>query len=164
MKLLDRILRVFLIVALVLIFCEVIVEVSSRFIFHNPLPWGAEVSQTLLVWVTFVGAAAAFLRGDHIGVDMLISRLSGTARAVLTRINLLILLAFLGYGIWSGYKVVTRVWDDTTASLQISAGILYLALPVGFALMFVFGLWMLCTGREKFADTEAKSCPEESPS
>ncbi len=164
MKLIDRILRVFLIVALVAMFCEVIAEVASRFIFHNPLPWGAEVSQTLLVWVTFIGAAAAFLRGDHIGVDMLISRLPRTARAVLTGANLLIILLFLGCGIQSGHKVVARVWDDVTASLQISAGILYLALPVGFALTFVFGLWMLFTGHEKLSDVEAKACPEESPS
>ena len=152
MKLLDRILRVFLVVALILMFCEVIVEVSSRFIFHNPLPWGAEVSQTLLVWLTFVGSAAAFLRGEHIGVDMFADRLPRVARTALTRLNLLIVLAFLGCGIMSGYKVVTRVWDDVTASLQISAGVLYLALPVGFGLTFVFGLWMLFTGKDKLAE------------
>ena len=162
MKLLDRILRVFLIAALVLMFCEVIVEESSRFIFHNPLPWGAEVSQTLLVWVTFVGAAAAFLRGEHIGIDMFVECLPRGARAVLSRINVLIILAFLACGVWSGYKVVTRVWDDVTASLQISAGILYLALPVGFALAFAFGLWMLFTGHEKLSDAEATPSPEES--
>ena len=158
----DRALRVFLIGLLVVIFVEVVVEVASRFIFHYPLPWGAEVSQTLLVWMTFIGSAAAFLRGEHIGIDMLVERLPQVLRGFLQRLNLLIILAFLGCGIWSGFKVVTRVWDDTTASLQISAGILYLALPVGFGLMFLFGLWMLVTGNkklrvEKFTDGEELS-------
>ena len=149
MKRFDRLLRPFLILVVLLIFLEVVVEVASRFIFHNPLPWGAEVSQTLLVWMTFIGAAAAFLRGEHIGIEMLVERLSRTARAVLHRLNVLILLAFLVCGVRSGYRVVARVWDDVTASLQISAGILYLALPVGFGLMILFGLWMLITGNEK---------------
>ncbi len=149
MKRFDRLLRPFLILVVLLIFLEVVVEVASRFIFHNPLPWGAEASQTLLVWMTFVGAAAAFLRGEHIGIEMLVERLPRTARAVLHRVNVLILLAFLACGIRSGIRVVARVWDDVTASLQISAGVLYLALPVGFGLMTVFALWMLFTGNEK---------------
>ncbi|MDO4786994.1 MAG: TRAP transporter small permease [Fretibacterium sp.] len=149
MRIFDRLLRPFLILVVLLIFLEVVLEVASRFIFHNPLPWGAEASQTLLVWMTFVGAAAAFLRGEHIGIEMLVERLPRTARKVLIRLNVLIILAFLGYGIRSGCRVVARVWDDVTASLQISAGILYLALPVGFGLMALFGLWMLLTGRER---------------
>ena len=152
MKCIERALRVFLIAAVVLVFLEVVVEVASRFIFHNPLPWGAEVSQTLLVWITFIGAAAAFLRGEHIGVEMLVERLPHAARSILRRLNLLLILAFLGCGIWSGCKVVLRVWDDVTASLQISAGVLYLALPVGFALTALFALWMLLTGRQKLSD------------
>ena len=155
MKFIDRILRVFLIAALILMFLEVIVEVSSRFIFHNPLPWGAEVSQTLLVWLAFIGTAAAFLRGDHISIDMFAEYLPRVVRVALMRLNVLIILVFLACGIWSGYKVVTRVWDDFTAALQISAGILYLALPVGFALAFVFGLWMLFTGNMKLSDAES---------
>ena len=75
MRIFDRLLRPFLVLSVLLIFLEVVVEVASRFIFHNPLPWGAEVSQTLLVWMTFVGAAAAFLRGEHIGIEMLAERL-----------------------------------------------------------------------------------------
>ena len=149
MRIFDRLLRPFLVLSVLLIFLEVVVEVASRFIFHNPLPWGAEVSQTLLVWMTFVGAAAAFLRGEHIGIEMLAERLPRAARTVLHRVNVLILLAFLACGIRSGSKVVARVWDDVTASLQISAGVLYLALPVGFGLMTLFALWMLFMGKEK---------------
>ena len=46
MRIFDRLLRPFLVLSVLLIFLEVVVEVASRFIFHNPLPWGAEVSQT----------------------------------------------------------------------------------------------------------------------
>ena len=152
MRVIERILRFFLIVAVVLMFAEVVVEVSSRFIFHYPIPWGAEVSQTLLVWVTFIGAAVAFLRNDHISVEILTERLPRRARVALHRFNLLVILAFLVCGVWSGVQVVKRTWRGTTAALQIPAGIMYLALPVGFALTIIFALWMLFTGKNRIEE------------
>ncbi|GHS94128.1 C4-dicarboxylate ABC transporter permease [Synergistales bacterium] len=156
MKFIERVLRFFLIIAVVLMFVEVVVEVSSRFIFHYPLPWGAEVSQTLLVWLTFIGSAAAFLRNDHVGIEFLVERLPDSIRKLSRRFNLLVIGAFLVCGTWSGIAVVRRTWRSATAALQIPAGILYMALPVGFALMIVFALWMLFTGkpRSRFEETE----------
>ena len=49
----DRLLSI----ALYVIFFEVIAEASARYIFSVPIPWGAELSQTLLVWITFLGSA-----------------------------------------------------------------------------------------------------------
>ncbi len=154
MKFFDRAIHIFLIGAIILVMLEVMTEVVSRYIFHSPLPWGAEFSQTLLVWITFVGSAAAFLRGEHIGVEMLFESLPRLVRKVVFKLNVIIIMTFLGFGVWSGYKVVTRVWEDITASLQISAGIMYLALPVGFCLMLIFGVWMLFTGNEKYSVAE----------
>jgi TRAP-type C4-dicarboxylate transport system permease small subunit len=134
-------------------FLEVVVEVASRFIFHYPIPWGAEVSQTLLVWTTFLGTAAAFLRNDHVNIEIFVEWLPAFARALLFRLNLLIILAFLGYGTWSGIQVARRTWRTTTAALQIPAGILYLALPVGFALTIICALWMFFTGKRKLEET-----------
>lgn len=149
MKIIERILRFFLILAMTVIFVVVTAEVFSRFIFHISIPWGAEVSQTLLVWLTFIGSAAVFLRNEHINVDFLAERLQRRARIALGRLNLLIIMAFLACGVWSGIRVVTRTWRGTTAALQIPAGVLYLALPISFALMFLFALWMLFAGKEK---------------
>ena len=157
MRFFERVLRLLLILVVILIFIEVTVEVASRFIFHIPIPWGAEVSQTLLVWMTFIGSAAAFLRGGHISVELFLERMSRRWRPLMNRLNVLIILTFLACGIASGFKVVSRVWNDVTASLGISAGVLYLSLPVGFALMAVFGLWMLFTGRDRLGGEEERS-------
>ena len=147
MKAIERILRPFLIAVVVLIFLEVAAEVASRFIFHYSIPWGTEVSQTLLVWMTFTGSAVAFMRNEHIGIDFLWERLPSLARTMLTRVNFLIIVVFLACGIWSGVQVVKRTWNGSTAALQIPAGILYLALPVGFALMIPFALRMIFNGK-----------------
>jgi TRAP-type C4-dicarboxylate transport system permease small subunit len=156
MKFFERLLRFFLIIAIILMFIEVVAEVSSRFIFHYPIPWGAEVSQTLLVWLTFIGAAAAFLRNEHVGIEILVEHLPNSLRAVLRRFNLLVMGAFLVCGTWSGVIVVRRTWRSATAALQIPAGILYMALPIGFVLTIAFALWMFFTGKDRSRFEEPK--------
>jgi len=152
MKAIERLLRPFLIAVVVLMFIEVVVEVASRFIFHYSIPWGAEVSQTLLVWMTFIGSAVALMRNDHISIDFLLERLPFRARTAMLRVNFVIILVFLACGFWSGVQVVKRTWNGSTAALQIPAGILYLALPVGFALMIPFALRVIFTGKNKIEE------------
>jgi len=125
-----------LIVMIVAVFAEVLLEVFFRYVLHRPLSWGGELSQTILVWITFIGAATALFRGEHMTIDLLVRRLSsdGVKRA-LRLFTLLVLVAFLVLGVDAGWTVVERTWRMRTTAMQIPAGILYLAFPVGCVLM-----------------------------
>jgi len=46
-------------------------------------------------------------------------------------------LAFLVVGLVSGYEVVLRTWPLRTTTLQLPAGVLYLAFPAGCLLMLL---------------------------
>jgi len=125
-----------LIVMIVAVFAEVLLEVFFRYVLHRPLSWGGELSQTILVWITFIGAATALFRGEHMTIDLLVRRLSsdGVKRS-LRLFTLLVLGAFLVLGVDAGWTVVERTWRMRTTAMQIPAGILYLAFPVGCVLM-----------------------------
>ncbi len=151
----------FLSIALVVVLAEVIVEVSARYVFHTPLPWGAEVSQTLLVWITFLGAAEACRRNEHMSVRFIVEGIpSKKLRKSLDLFGKLIIIAFLVAGIWSGWQVVTRTWSMRTTSLQIPAGILYLALPTGFGIMILAIFDSLFHGKEKDMSGKKNVYPE----
>lgn len=127
----------FLLIAMIVaVFSEVLLEVFFRYVLHKPLSWGGELSQTILVWITFIGAATALFRGEHMTIDLLVQRLSsdGVKRA-LRLFTLLVLVAFLVLGVDAGWTVVERTWRMRTTAMQIPAGILYLAFPVGCVLM-----------------------------
>jgi TRAP-type C4-dicarboxylate transport system permease small subunit len=128
---------------MVLIFIEVLLDVLSRFIFHFAIPWGAEVSQTLLVWMTFIGVATAYLKNEHVSVEIFADCLPKRAQAFMRRLNIIIIVVFLVCGTWSGALVVKKTWRSFTASLQIPSGVMYLALPIGFALTAVYAIWIL---------------------
>jgi len=142
--LLGRVLSPFdilLTAAVVVITIEVLVEVAFRYVLQKPLAWGAEVSQTLLVWITFIGAALALYRGEHMVINLVVNKLPGPAlrRAVLA-LGHLAVLAFLVLGFWAGWLVVERTWSMRTTTLQIPAGVLYLAFPFGCLLMIIVAL------------------------
>ncbi len=138
----------FLIAAAVVLTCiEVLVEVAFRYLFHLPLPWGAELSQTLLVWVTFVGAASALARGEHMAIGLAVQRIpSPRLREIVRVTGRLAVLGFLGLGVWAGVLVTRRTWALQTTALQIPAGVLYLAFPVGCLLMSLIVLRELSRG------------------
>ena len=145
---LSRALRWFVTLAVVVVFIEVVTEVLFRFVLGAPISWGAELSQTVLVWLTFIGAAAAFLKGDHIAINMLSDALhSSRAKRAVRAVNMAITLAFTAIACWSGWQVVERTREDTTQSLGISAGVMYAALPLGMVLILLLALGSL-TGRK----------------
>ena len=129
---------VLLTAAVVVVTLEVLVEVVCRYVLQMPLAWGAEVSQTLLVWITFIGAALALYRGEHMVISLLVNKAPSPAlRRTVLAIGHLAVLAFLVLGFWAGCQVVERTWSMRTTTLQIPAGILYLAFPFGCLLMIL---------------------------
>lgn len=142
--LLGRVLSPFdilLTAGVVVITLEVLVEVAFRYVLQKPLAWGAEVSQTLLVWITFIGAALALYRGEHMVISLLVNKLSSPrARRAVLALGHLTVLAFLVLGFWAGWLVVDRTWSMRTTTLQIPAGVLYLAFPSGCLLMIIVAL------------------------
>lgn len=122
--------------AVAAVFAEVLLEVLFRYLLNTPLSWGGEMSQTILVWITFVGAAATLYRGEHMNVDLFVQRISSPrARRALRLIGLVFVGAFLFVGVRAGWQVVLRTWPMRTTAMQIPAGILYLAFPAGCLLM-----------------------------
>ncbi len=119
----------------IVVFVLVILEVFSRYFFHVSIEWVAEVTQTLLVWLTFVGAAVALLSGDHMVINILLNKSSPGVRKAWELIGDLAILSFVVPGLIGGYHLVLRTWDMTTTTLQIPAGIMYLAFPLGCILM-----------------------------
>ena len=65
-----RPLELLLISGVITVFAVVLLEVVSRYIFRQSIAWGAEVCQTILVWMTFLGAAVALVGGEHMEINV----------------------------------------------------------------------------------------------
>ena len=164
-KLLNR-LEEFIIAALMAVATTVIfVSVVHRYLSGYEIPvvqdwlldmnvgWAQEFCIILFVWMAKFGAAYGVRTGIHVGVDILINKLSGSSRAALINIGLLCGVVFTGligiFGalfVWENgmaYETLTLFGRDTgdffegptTPDLEWPTWIVYSAVPLGSFLM-----------------------------
>ncbi len=121
----------------------VIWGVFSRFVVSVPSRWTEELAINLLSWVALLGAALAFRKRQHLGVDLIFNRLDPDAQrlnAIL--IQLLVILFAAVVMIWGGVNLVmgTLSTGQITAALGIRVGLTYLAIPLSGLAIVLFAI------------------------
>ena len=114
------------------------------------LVWAQEACIYLFVWMAKFGAAYGVRVGIHVGVDVLTERLHGTAKKVVTIIAMSGGVIFTAIITWIGTDFVYHVKQGGQISpdLEIQMWLIYLAVPLGSALMcfrFLQALWLFVT-------------------
>lgn len=114
-------------------------NVVCRYFLDASLAWYEEVSRFLLIWIVFLGAVIAFIKGDHLGIDVLLIFLPPRPRqVVVVAADLLVLLALaiMFQGGWEmAMDSLASGW--VASSVPIPYGWVYMVGPVSAALMFV---------------------------
>ncbi|MBB4952297.1 C4-dicarboxylate transporter DctQ subunit [Agrobacterium vitis] len=125
------------------------------------LTWAQEACIYLFVWMAKFGAAYGVRTGIHVGVDILVERLSGKPRQMITIISMSGGVLFTAIITWIGTDFVYHVakGGQVSPDLEIKMWLIYLAVPLGSALMcfrFVQALWhFLKTGEVAHHDHAA---------
>ncbi|MBU6485823.1 MAG: TRAP transporter small permease [Betaproteobacteria bacterium] len=131
----------------VLVFTNVVL----RF-FDVEIAWTSELSEVLMVWVTFLGGAAATRRGEHVAITEFADKLSAMPRRWLDGAIQLVCALVLLLLTWYGIGIAQASWSDRLTVLNWPMSVEYLALPVGSvaALAFVlFDLFQIALGRSR---------------
>lgn len=102
--------------------------------------WVEEVGETLLAWLTMIGAAVAVKERSHFALNLITSRMSTGGRAVLHVAHNLIIAAFGGLVAWLGFKLVRLNMGLASPALELSLGWLYASTVVGGILMALYAL------------------------
>jgi TRAP-type transport system small permease protein len=118
--------------------------VFANVVFHlfgRDNAWTIELSEFLMVWVTFLGGASAARRHAHMAITELVDKLGPSGRRAadvaiqLVTAFILVLLA------WFGMGIVNASWGNELTVLRIPMALQYLALPVGSLAMLAFVVW-----------------------
>lgn len=92
--------------ALALILVLTLAQVVLRYFFDSPLLWSEELSRLLVVWMTFIGAAAVCWQGRHLSVDVFVVLLPERVRKFVRLINQFLALGFLTILTWKSFRIV----------------------------------------------------------
>ena len=140
--------------AVVVIVVTVFVNVVGRYFLHAPLRWSDEVAQYLFVWLSYLGALVALVRGRHYSVSNLVDALPRRLRLAMQVFSDLLVIAMLGVLVWFGWALVDRLSFQTSTALRLPIYYVYSALPLTSLLM---ALVILVQIGERLAGRPARS-------
>jgi TRAP-type C4-dicarboxylate transport system permease small subunit len=122
---------------------DVLLGVFTRKILGDQIRWTEELARFLLVWISFLGGAIAYLDDKHLGVDLLVDRIDPSARRLAKVVTHSLVFAFalfvMGIG---GTQLVIDRFDSgqVLSALQINKAWFYLAVPVSGYVISLFAL------------------------
>jgi TRAP-type C4-dicarboxylate transport system permease small subunit len=111
--------------------------------FGKDLAWLIEFGELLMVWVTFLGGAAAAQRGAHMSINEFLDKLTAPKRRWADAGVQLFTLALLGIVFYYGLRIVSGSWDNTLTTLEWPMAWQYIPMPLGIFFMAVFVIWDL---------------------
>lgn len=113
-------------------------DVTLRYVLNSPIPGSMELTEFMMVITVALGLAYCALHKGHVGVDIVVSRLRGRARALM---NSIASFAFLGLFILITWRSVERA--RALIDTHVTSNILYI--PVfPFVLVLTAGCAILC--------------------
>lgn len=106
--------------------------VVARYVIGSPFTWIEEIQATMIVWVIFGAAGAAFRTGNHAAIEVFFDFFPKPLKAAISVLIMLITIAtllFLGY-LSIKYMMVFASSGRTTAVLHISYILIFCIVPV----------------------------------
>jgi TRAP-type C4-dicarboxylate transport system permease small subunit len=146
-QLLDRVVagvlaavRIVCIALATVLFVIVVVAVVARYVFGQAVSWTEEVPRYLLIWVSFLGAAACVAKREHVGFDIIFNALPRRIRRVLGAAIGLLIFGFGWIVLRYGIVFVREFGSDLMETIPFKNYWYYVAMPVSGALLMLFAL------------------------
>lgn len=120
----------------------VILQVVSRKVFNNSLPWCGEVCRYAFLWVVFIGSAVMLKDNGHIAIDVVLTSVPKRWRQLMLLVNYTLITLLTGLLTYLGVRLVIATHGSLSSALRLPINfILYLALPLGMGASCLIMLW-----------------------
>jgi TRAP-type C4-dicarboxylate transport system permease small subunit len=142
LKIIDRLTTLSAVIGGVLIAVMtaiVTIAVITRYLLRQPLGWSEEASIYLMIWAIFLGTAYTLKHDAHIGVDLLMNRLSPRIKLFFHCFHYLTGLLFLSILFFKGIDMINLsiMLDSRSIATDFPLYLVQLAVPVGAALLIL---------------------------
>ncbi|MCS2608272.1 TRAP transporter small permease [Halomonas dongshanensis] len=134
----------------------IVAAVVARDLLGWGLPWSEEVVSLLAVYAVAFGAVSAWVRSDHLVVDLFSHRLGALGRQCQYRLTSAISMVFFVLAAWGAWIMSYMSAHNNTVSLGISFSFLYYAILFSFVAMALIALWQTLRGPVAWLDTPAE--------
>jgi TRAP-type C4-dicarboxylate transport system permease small subunit len=115
----------------------VFIQVVLRYLGLTGIDGIEEIPRYLFVWLVMIGGAAAMWRHEHTVLDYFLNRCEPNLRAFVSILINALGIFFFAYMIWLSFTLVPNAGFQTSPGLGLTLDYIFMAIPVGSALMIV---------------------------
>ncbi len=116
-------------------------QIITRYFFNRPSTISEELLTYSFTWMALFASAYVFGKRDHMRIGFLADKLTGTPKKWLDAAIEMLAFVFAGVVmVYGGSSITKLTMIQTTASLQIPMGYVYVAVPVTGVLIMLFCL------------------------
>jgi C4-dicarboxylate transporter DctQ subunit len=118
----------------------VCMDLTLRYFFNSPLLWGTEVTEILLLYITFLGMAWVFREDGHVVIDVFTNKATGRKKKILKGISYFLVgivsVVLIYYGFYTTYDHYSRgVFNPTVIETPIA--LIIIVIPIGSIPLFL---------------------------
>jgi TRAP-type C4-dicarboxylate transport system permease small subunit len=124
----EETVAILLVAALALV---VNLQIVARYVFEAPFVWPEEVSRLILVWLSFLAAAALTRRGGDIAVDTFTGMMSPPVRRGFLVLRDLLMIAVFLLVAFHGFRLVQAVAGMPLVATELPTALLAWPIVVG---------------------------------
>lgn len=121
----------------IMMFAILVAQIVFRQIFDSPLVWSEELAILLFTYVGMLGVSIGVKYRQHVFIDFLYNKFSGKGLKIANTFIQSVVFISLITMIQIGYKLFLRKKIFQLIALKISAGWMYVALPLIATLMLI---------------------------
>ncbi len=153
----DGLLRKVVTLAIGLMLSIIFLQVVLRYAFHFTFAFSEELARYLFVWTVFLCIPVVAKTGGHMAVGAITERVSGFWLKACQVAGGLFTLLFSGILLWQGIRMVRLTQFQTSPALGLKMSYVYLAIPLGAAVLLLLtlaGLFELLRGKKDLRSSE----------
>ncbi|MBM7556861.1 TRAP transporter small permease [Halanaerobacter jeridensis] len=139
LKKIYKLYKYFVMAITVAVMVIVNINVFYRYVLNHSLGWASELSRYIFIWVTFLGAALAYDKNEHVGLSFIINMLPEKIRPIVELIGDILILIVLGVLFKTGITVF-NVTNNTSPALGLRLGNVYSVVPFSMLVMIAINL------------------------
>lgn len=140
----------------------IVAAVVARDLLGLGMPWTEELASMLAIYAIGFGSLSAWVRSEHLVVDLFSHSLSGLAKNVQYRLTALVSCGFFALAAWGAWIMSDASSNNTTVSLSISFSYLYYGVFFSFAGMALIAMWQTLRGPLSWLDA-LRDAEEDQP-
>ncbi|KAA0892875.1 TRAP transporter small permease [Pusillimonas sp. ANT_WB101] len=132
----------------------VVLQVFARNVLQIGLPWADELARYGGLGIVYLAIPLLLLRGGHISVDLISSRVQGRLGRGLKLFNELMILGFCGFFLAGGYQFLLKAGKFVTPALRMPNLVFYLPAMLGialFTLVAILRFWRVLSNQDPVA-------------